>query len=122
MKIYDAHSTSFDFEKEIYTPLRAMSSFEFIFAHEHGKDILFSSKELFQKKQCDLVLAEVSMPSTGLGIELGWANDAGIPIVCVHKDGYKTSQSLKTVTTDVIAYNGPDDLVAKLTEILNYKS
>lgn len=35
-------------------------------------------------KTCDLMIAEVSLPATGLGIELGWAKAFKVPILCMY--------------------------------------
>lgn len=58
---------------------------EIILPHEKDHE-QFSSKSLFQSG-CDLMVAEVSWPSTGLGIELGWADMYKIPIVFLHRKG-----------------------------------
>lgn len=34
---------------------------------------------------CDLVVAEVSMPSLGVGYELGWATALNKPVLCLHR-------------------------------------
>lgn len=34
---------------------------------------------------CDLVVAEVTTPSLGVGYELGWATILGKPILCLHR-------------------------------------
>ncbi len=67
----------------------------------------------------DLVLAEVSYPSTGQRIELGWASAAQVPVVCVSKEGSKVSGSLQYVTHNFITYTDSEDLVLKFTEFLN---
>ena len=67
---------------------------------------------------CDLFLAEASFPSTGLGIELGWANDLRIPIACIYQTGHKPSSSLKLICDDFIEYNDATDLINKLTIFL----
>ncbi len=114
MKIYVCHSTGFDFAKELYEPLKAVAGHEFVFPHEksdnaHSKDSIAS---------CDLVLAEVSYPSTGMGIELGWADAAGVPIVCVHRSDAKPSSALRHVAKDIVAYDGSADLVEKIGVIV----
>jgi len=58
---------------------------EIILPHEKN-DEQFSSKKLFESG-CDLMVAEVSWPSTGLGIELGWADMHKIPIVFLYRKG-----------------------------------
>jgi len=116
MKIYLSHKREGDFKAELYEPLRKLSA-EFIFPHENS-DEPFDSKSLFTNKQCDVVLAEVSQPSIGQGIELGWANNYGIKIICIYKKGLKISNSLKQVSSTFIEYSDHTDLTDKLTMIL----
>lgn len=85
MTIYISHSKNFDYQNELYYPLKSLvEKYDFIFPHENG-DKGMISKKIFQEKKCDIVLAEASFPATGEGIELGWANAYNIPIICVHK-------------------------------------
>ena len=114
MKIYVCHSKNFDYLNELYRPLKeAKLPVEFIFPHEENSST-FNSKGLFEKHECDYVLAEVSMPSTGQGIELGWADIFGIPIICFHKIGTTPADSLKVITDKIIEYGDSLDLVNKL--------
>lgn len=112
MKIYVSHSKKFDYKNELYKPLRE-SGFpvEFILPHETS-DEPFDSKSLFENKGCNYILAEVSYPSTGQGIELGWANANNIPVICIYKKGSEISGSLQIVSDNIVEY-------ASLTELLN---
>lgn len=115
MKIYVCHSKNFDYQNELYKPLKeANLPVEFIFPHEEGLNP-YNSKELFEKHGCDYVLAEVSYPATGQGIELGWADVFGIPILCFHKTGTTPAKSLNVLTNKIIEYGDSLDLVSKLT-------
>jgi len=117
MKIYLGHSTGFDYRRELYEPI--MNS-------EIGKnnEIICPhlSKEAKDSKtaisECDLFVAEVSYPSTGMGIELGWANIFGKPIICVYKTGTKISDSLKIITDKFMGYSSADELIAGLEKYL----
>ncbi len=64
------------------------------------------------------MIAEVSYPATSLGIELGWAEMLGTPVLCVSKKGYKISGSLEVVTKDFIEYSDTKDLVNKIQEFI----
>ncbi|PIT93070.1 MAG: hypothetical protein COU06_01925 [Candidatus Harrisonbacteria bacterium CG10_big_fil_rev_8_21_14_0_10_38_8] len=119
MKIYIAHSRSFDFQKELYEPIKNSSlahEHSFIFPHSESSE-LFNSKELFQGG-CDLVIAEVSYPAIGLGIELGWADMLKIPVVCIYKKDSKISGSLKAVTDTFLEYSDSEDLIAKVAQVI----
>jgi len=97
MKIYLSHSSSFDFEDQLYKPLKdslLIKSHQFFFAHDK-ENIDTKSKEIIQNS--DLVIAEVSYPSTGQGIELGWADIQKIPVLCLYSSGSTFSNSLKFV-------------------------
>lgn len=119
MKIYVAHSRGFDFQKELYDPIKSSSltgEHTFIFSHEESVEP-FSSKELFQNG-CDLIIAEVSYPATGLGIELGWADMLKVPVVCIYKKDSKVSGSLKAVTNTFLEYSDAGDLIAKVAQAI----
>jgi hypothetical protein len=64
------------------------------------------------------VVAEVSHPSTGQGIELGRADSANIPIVCFHEADIEPSSSLRFVTKELVSYKTAGDLISKLEERL----
>lgn len=119
MKVYVSHSRNFDFKNELYLPLQGLGGkAEFIFPHQDSADGV-DSKDIFKNHGCDLVLSEVSFPSTGQGIEMGWADVYNIPIICIYKSGSKTSSSLKKISKTFIEYSNTDDLVNKLKPILN---
>ncbi len=118
MKIYVSHLRDFDFDNELYKPLRESAlnvEHDFFLPHEGERSV--NSKE--DIKSCDLILAEVSSTGTGQGIELGWADMLNIPILCVHKEGSKIPSSLKYLTQDFISYTDESDLIEKLTSFLS---
>jgi len=117
MKIYFGHSKGFDFKNELYKPIRGSAlnrEHEILFPHE--TDEFFNSKDRI--KNCDLMIAEISYPATGLGIELGWAEMLKTPVLCVYRKGHKISGSLKVVTKDFIEYENTEDLVEKITKFI----
>lgn len=118
MKIYIGHSRGFDFEQELYLPIRNATELpqqDIVFPHEAQQD-LKNPRDFYQN--IDLFIAEVSYPATGLGIELGWAYDSKVPIVCIHKTGQKISGSLRAVTNDFYNYNDGKDLVDVVSKII----
>jgi len=117
MKIYVPHSSNFDFKNNLYRPIRESKLNEvhqFILPQENGKEVI--TKDLI--KSCHLVVAEVSYPSTGQGIELGWADIFSVPIVCLYQKDKKYSSSLNYVTNDFIAYSDSKEMISKLEEFL----
>lgn len=117
--IYFGHSRSFDYKKEWYEPIRELNlptEIQVIFPHETaGED--FDTRGLFEKG-CDLFVVEGSYPSTGLGIELGYARMLSVPIVCFSRKGVQISGSLKRLANQCIEYSDREDLKVKLGKLL----
>lgn len=120
MRIYISHSREFDFENELYKPLHESelpSIHTFIFPHEENLSGI-NAKELFYRKECDLIIAEVSYPSTGQGIELGWADMYELPIICLYKEGAKASESLHFVSKRFLMYTSQQNMLEDITGLL----
>jgi hypothetical protein len=116
MIIYVAHASRFDFKKELYQPLwdsTISKEYNLIFPHDEVNS-QFPSKKLFESRNCDLLLAEASYPSTGLGIEMGWANCYNIPILCIHKVGMEPSPAVKAIVRKIVPYHDLADSVDSL--------
>lgn len=121
MKIFVSHTKDSDYVHELYRPLRDSNlnnEHDFFLPHEGGRGV----KTKHEIQASDLVLAEVSYPATGSGIEIGWADAANVPLLCVYKEGSKVSGSLKYLTDNFIEYSSPEDLIEKLTVYLQSKS
>jgi len=118
MRFYFCHSRAIDYQKDLYAPLRASilnKQHEIIFPHELS-DVPFNVRPVL--KTLDIVFAEVSQPSTGMGIELGWASAAYLPIVCLHRAGTQPSGSLQVISKYFIEYTDSADLVKKLIDFI----
>ena len=118
MKIYVAHSREFDYKRDLYKPLRESElnkTIEIILPHENS-DELYNSKE--ELENVDFMVAEVSYPSIGLGIELGWANMYNTPIILIHKTGSIISNSAKSVATKILEYSSSEELINKLKSVI----
>ena len=120
MKIYVSHSSKIDYKNDLYDPLRnseLAKQHEFLFPHEKGLD-LFPTKKLFDDGGCDLVFAEVSFPSHGQGVELGWAYDRGIRIVFAHKPEAALSVVIPELSKEIFSYSSSRDLISKLSTFI----
>lgn len=66
---------------------------------------------------CDLLVAEVSTPSHGVGYEIGYALGLGKPVLCLYQEGVPVSKMI-TGNHDsrltVLAYADGDEAVMKL--------
>ena len=67
----------------------------------------------------DLVIAEASLPATGQGIELGWADYATTPILCIYEKGSMISSSIKFITNNFIEYENVEDMINKINDFIN---
>ena len=119
MKIYIAHSRDFNYQNELYLPLKNSEIFkhhEFILPHDdnnynHDRDFY---------KSIDLVIAEVSYPSTGLGIELGFLYDDNKKIYCIHKNNIKISSSINAITKKIYQYENEENMLNIISDIVNH--
>lgn len=117
MKIYIAHSKSFDYQNELYVPIRndkTLSVHEVLLPHEFSNT---SSNRRDFYKDIDLFIAECSYPATGLGIELGWAFDDNTPIYCLHKKGTEVSRSIYAITQNILEYKDIDEMLEIIEKI-----
>lgn|SRR3989338_463896 len=115
-KIYVSHSTSFNFKEELYRPLKKLKGSELILPHEKS-DKPESSKGII--KTCSALIAEVSIPSHAVGIEIGWADSFAIPIIFIFKKNSKISKSLKLLSNNFIEYDKVENILPKLAETLH---
>ena len=113
MKLYLAHSSGYDYVTELYEPLKAglSTSYEIFFPHDTHKAGV-NSKEIIPT--CDVVIAEVSYPSTGQGIELGWADLNNVPIICFFRTGASASSALRFICSTIVEYETAEDMVTLL--------
>lgn len=119
MNIYVAHSSNFDFKNELYKPIQqsALNNEHHIVLPHEFSDIPANTKDLI--KSYDLLIAEISFPSTGEGIEIGWADVFNVPMLGIFKTGQEPSSSAKVVIKDIIEYDSPEDMVVKLSAFIN---
>ncbi len=86
------------------------------FPHEQSHEPV-NTKDIIQSS--DFVLAEVSHPSTGQGIELAWADEANTPIIGCYRDNADYSSSLKMLNPQFMPYSTPQNLAQQLLAIFS---
>lgn len=121
MKIYISHSSKYDYTNKIYNPIKNsnLSKSNIFFLPHENKNKVINTKDIISN--CDLVIAEISLPATGQGIELGWADYAKIPILCIYKKGTDISSSLKFITNQFIEYENVEDMIEKVSNFIKNK-
>ena len=117
MNIYISHNGNYDYEKELYAPIKASDLYKThnIFLPHEPENFDTPAKQVLPKM--DLLVAEAPFPSTGQGIELGLASFMEVPVICFYKQGSTPSGSLRFVTHKIYAYKDADDLLAQLTAL-----
>lgn len=112
-RLYFSHSHDMDY-RSLYYYLR-MSNLNRQFAldlpHEESDEPFMTKERL---KIYSAIIAEVSSRATGQGIELGQANMANVPIICVYQKGAKPAGSLKTISRHFYEYDGPEDMIRQI--------
>ncbi|HEX7651691.1 MAG TPA: hypothetical protein VF439_03180 [Candidatus Paceibacterota bacterium] len=117
MKIFVAHSSNFDFKPKLYGPLRASAlnaEHEILLPQEGPVEEI--TRDMI--KGCDVLVAEVTKPSLGAGIEMGWADAFGVPVIALYEKGATPSFSIDNVVTKRIEYENADDMLEKLADTL----
>ncbi len=68
---------------------------------------------------CDALVAEVSTPSHGVGIEIGAATALGKPVLVLAREGIAVSRLLVGLTgVETFRYSGADDLARAVAAFL----
>ncbi len=118
MKIFIAHSSNFDFKNKLYVPLRASalnSEHEILLPQEGPIEEI--TRDMINN--CGAVVADVSAPSLGAGIEIGWADAAHVPVIAMYEKDAHPSFSIDNAVTDRFEYESSDDMLEKLAAALN---
>ncbi|MCL2384027.1 MAG: hypothetical protein FWC79_07995 [Oscillospiraceae bacterium] len=117
MNIYISHSSSYDYTNKLYNPIKESDlkdTNNFYFPHDDGTVV--NTRSVIS--EFDLVIAEVSRPTTGQGIELGWASYVGTPILCIYEKGARYSSALPIVAQDFMEYENAQDMISKIRDYL----
>jgi nucleoside 2-deoxyribosyltransferase len=73
-------------------------------------------------RNCDVLIAEVSVPSHGVGYEIGYALNIGKPVLCIHQKDRRVSKMI-TGNTDhtltVHEYLTADEAVSLINTYLH---
>ena len=124
-KLYVGHATKdFDFEGLLYSPLQHSDialSHQLILPHAAGGGP-FKSEALFKNADGDLLmLADLSVPSIGLGMEIAWARQYKIPVLFCAQTGSSPSSAAEFVWGTryrLISYKNAEALTTGLALLL----
>ncbi len=85
-------------------------------------DRYIHDRDMAWLKSCDLVIAEVSTPSLGVGYELGWAIALGKPVLCLHRaDSMKPLSAMITGNPGIkmVCYTSLDEARIIIEKFIN---
>ena len=121
MKIYISNASKLDYINKLYNPLKESILFkDHVFILPHDEEKVINTKAIISSS--DLLIAETSMQTTGQGIELGWADYAHVPIICIYEKGAEISSALKFISNDLIEYENPKDMIQKIEDIISKRN
>lgn len=112
MNIYISHSSNFDYQNELYLPLKSINRKVVKFILPHDTDYFIDVRDI--ANDIGMVIAEVSFPSTGQGLELVWLYDSKRKIICIHKLGTKYSSSLALISDIFHKYDNLLEIINKI--------
>ena len=117
LNIYISHSSKMDYINELYEPLLNSSialNNNLILPHSKEYEKI-NTKQIIM--EADILVAEVSYPGTGIGLELGRAECNNVPIICFIKKGIKCNSSVSR-NFKVMEYENASDMVERLENII----
>lgn len=83
-----------------------------------------SSRQIYKRDvewidECDIVFAEVTVPSLGVGYELAYAESKNKKVICMYEEGKNVS---KMITGNInfiqMPYTNVDELIRKIHQIM----
>lgn len=83
-----------------------------------------TSEEIYQRdtnwlNQSDIVLAEITIPSMGVGYELAYAENKDIPVICMYEKNKKVSRMITGNKNFIlIPYENIEELSGIIQEIM----
>ena len=113
LNIYISHSKKLNYETELYKPLlKSRIGIENNLILPHSKEYNdIDTKQILIDS--DLLIAEVSISGTGIGLELGRAESNNVRILCLLRKGIKCNSSVKR-NFKVLEYNDENDMITQL--------
>jgi nucleoside 2-deoxyribosyltransferase len=79
------------------------------------------SRDVTWIRECDVLIAEVSMPSHGVGYEIGFALGNGKPVLALYQEGRKVSKMISGNPDPRLAvkiYQKPEDAIQSVRKFL----
>ena len=91
---------------------------------DHSPKTVYS-RDIAWLEGSDVLVAELSTPSHGVGYEIAYALDRNMPVLCLHHQDIKVSKMItgnKQEGLTVLAYSDSQDALQKLDSFLSNQS
>ena len=120
LRIRVGHSTAGDYETGLYQVVRGLNLGQDVAVSlPHAGGATGDCTKSFFAAGCDLFIAEVSSPSTGLGMELAYADMMGVPVACIHRSDCKPSSLANMVAKLFLSYDSPEQLARHIQSLVD---
>lgn len=86
--------------------------------HKKATNKQMMSQALKEIKRSDLLIAELSYKSIGIGLEVGYAKALGKNVIYIHKKGTELSTTMDGIADFRIEYKNIEGLLKKLKTVL----
>lgn len=89
-----------------------------------SKNETLSSEEIYKRDvewidECDVVFAEVTVPSLGVGYELAYAESKNKKVICMYEEGKNISKMITGNTNFIhMPYTNIQELIEKIHQIM----
>ncbi len=89
-----------------------------------------SPREVYERdirwiQECDLVIAEVSTPSHGVGYEIAYALNLGKRVLCLYRKGERVSKMItgnSDLNLHIVAYTDTKEALSKLITFIQQQN
>ena len=80
------------------------------------------ARDIAWLRGCEVLIAEISMPSHGVGYEIGFSLGLGKPVLALYQEGRRVSKMISgnpNPNLSVKAYRTPEEAIVQTREFLN---
>lgn len=96
-----------------YFSSKSIEVFAFVFDYKNIVDDKTLMESAFAEiEKSDILLAEVTDKSIGVGLEVGFAKAKGIKTVYLYKTGSEYQQTIAGAVDNIIEYNSSSDVIS----------
>lgn len=92
-----------------------------------GVEAVIDPREVYRRdvawiRECDVLIAEVSVPSHGVGYEIGYALGLGKPVLALYRDDRRISKMISgnpAPNLTVMAYRSSENAIQQIGDFLS---